>query len=126
MQPLKADAPRVLAGDHHPETSRARREARHIRSLPITRLERQISDSPELAADKRRPEISELATDLHPHDILDTHLWNRVRSAATRRCELSCDMPIALRACTMTPDTPLPEIRMVHTPGSGLATTTMR
>jgi len=38
----------------------------------------------------------------------------------------TCAMPIALRAWATTPDTPLPDTRIVQIPGSGRLTITMR
>ena len=89
MEALKDSALRVLPGDEHPEALRAGGEARHVRSLGATGLERQVGDSPEFTADKCGPHFSHLATDLHPQDILDTHRRNRAEGGPASWRELN-------------------------------------
>lgn len=60
MQALEGSAVRVLARDEHTEALRAGGDARHVRSLGVTGLERQISDSPEFAADKGGSDVGDL------------------------------------------------------------------
>ena len=89
MQPLEDNTVRVLAGDEHAEALRAGGEPRRVRSRRLTCLEGQIGDFPEFAADNGSPDLSGLATDLHPHDILDTRRRDGGKAGAAGWCELN-------------------------------------
>src|SRR5262245_41031247 len=49
-----------------------------------------------------------------------------VKLALCAGANCTSEIPIAVRACTMTPATPLPETETVQTPGSGRVTITIR
>ena len=126
MHPLERNAVRGLALDHHAESLRAGREARQVGALRVPghkvngAIRRNAALTSDACTSVTRPLTAILTTFSTPADGTD------VKAVLPAGANWISEIASALRACTITPATPLPATRIVQIPGSGRAVITMR